>query len=276
MAIQHVEAGCDWLQVTYPEESLVAQPFRTIFAAQKRVEEANGMLPHFAQIHGYDGLSVGGVALLHNKRSHRWLFKTSSKLADDTFDAVSTSAIHADCTITRLDLQVTVWYTNYEGGLAEAIADRISEFERRRNKATPLYMKGFGKGDTLYFGRPSSERRLRMYDKYQETGGDAQYLNAWRYEVQYRQSYARTALKRVMENPPAPESIAQIVQSEFMEHNINVVPDVRIVQRIESWRRDTDYDRRLKWLQYNVAPAVRDLALRYGWQPIFDILKGDL
>ncbi len=56
--------------------------------------------------------------------------------------------------------------------------------------------KGELKGVTIYFGHPSSSRRLRIYDKFVESGGK---ILGVRWEVEFRKKLAREALYEWLE-----------------------------------------------------------------------------
>lgn len=56
--------------------------------------------------------------------------------------------------------------------------------------------KGENKGRTIYFGSPSSSRRMRVYDKFIESGGK---IYGVRWEVEFRKLLAREALYEWLE-----------------------------------------------------------------------------
>lgn len=275
MAIIKAESGLDWIQFTYPDEATIASQAREVFDSLRRQQEQDGFIGHSVAVHGYEGIACGHVAYLRNQKARRAMLKVSSSLANDVSTYVGLLAIQPESRITRVDLQVTVWYTNYSGDLARLIADRISELERGTRKVKATLINGLGDGDTLYLGATSSDRRLRMYDKYKESQGAKEYRNAWRYEVQYRDEYARKAMERAINNPPIEEAIARTVCAEYKQHDIVVLPKVEGVQRIKSVRRDTSDERRIEWLQKQVAPTIQDLSMRYGWDYVEYLLRGD-
>lgn len=274
MAIERIESGIDWIQFTMPQDAPVASEVAEVYTYVAKQEEELGNLSHEVQFLGFEGFATGHVTLAHNRKTKRILFKCSSASADAHLADILPLALNDSATVTRLDVRADVWYNDYNGDLAQAISARIKKMGTATKAGRPLLLDGHGSGDTLYFGAPASDRRLRMYDKYKERKGDAHWRNCWRYEVQYRQLYAKHALEHVAKDGMYSEAAATIVNSEFGQHGIIPVPDVRIVQRPTAIPRDNDIDVRARWVQNQVAPAVRELAIARGWDYVISLLKG--
>lgn len=274
MAIERIEAGVDWIQMTLPHDSPHALDIAEVYTFSSKKEEELGNLSHDVSFLGFEGFATGHVTLARHNKTKRLLFKCSGAPTDTYLADIIPVALANSTTVTRLDVRSDVWYNDYNGDLAQAISDRIKKMGTAAKAGRPLLEDGFGAGDTLYFGAPSSDRRLRMYDKYREQHNDPYWRNCWRYEVQYRQLYAKNALKHVADAGAYNEAAATIVNSEYAQHGIIPVPDVRVVQRPGAIARDNDIDRRARWLQNQVGPAVRDLAIARGWDYVISLLKG--
>jgi len=133
----------------------------------------------------------------------------------------------------------------------------------RRYKCT-LIRNLYDKGCTLYVGAPSSDARLRMYNKSVESGQYPSEGGEWlRIELQLRNKYADRAWVNWRKR----------AQGNFLLEWLRKMADMRtylmVKEAIEhgdepAIDQDTDDDwvtRRLYWLQHTVVPALRRLAL---------------
>lgn len=275
MPITRMEVGLDWFQASVPQGTITGDELDHFAHELRRAEEQAGYLAKTLSIHGYFGWSVGSVALLRHETKNRVMIKVSGDLAGAHAAYLASIGVEQGVAVTRVDLQATIWYTMYIPGVADELADRVAAVRQGRQQPRVTYINGKGAGDTTYIGAPSSDKRIRIYDKYKESGGDDDYRWAWRYEVQYRSSYGQQVLKQIAEGINIDEIIAGIINAEFEPYGHVVVPEVRVVQKPQGRRRDSDIDRRRQWLKNQVGPAARELAYTDGWDTILELLKGD-
>lgn len=276
MSIIRIETALDWIQFSFPLETQIAEDAKQFAYMLRSEQEGEGYLAKSLSVHGYFGWSVGSVAyLIHDKRS-RAMLKVSSDLAAKRSEYLAILALDPQASVTRLDLQATIWYTAYRPGVAKLLRDRVKAIGRLAATPRSHYIDGIGNGDTMYIGAPASDKRIRVYDKYKESGGDEDYRFAWRYEVQYRSHYAKNVLRQWEQAGLDSEACAAIINSEFEKYEVVVVPDVRAAERPKGARRDTDLDRRIRWLRNQVAPAAREIAYSQGWDYILSVLKGEI
>jgi hypothetical protein len=184
------------------------------------------------------------------------LVQASSHWAQVVADRIAEVIPSEGMSVARLDLQATVW-------VADADAIVATTVPSRRYKCT-LIRNLYGKGCTLYVGAPSSDARLRMYNKSVESGQYPSEGGEWlRIELQLRNKYADRAWvnwrKRVQGNfllewlRKMADMRTYLMVKEAIEHGDEPAVD-----------QDTDDDwvtRRLYWLQHTVVPALRRLAL---------------
>lgn len=270
-----MEAGLDWIQFSAAGKSMLADEMESFARDLRKTQERDGYLAKSLSIHGYFGWSVGHVAYLINEKRDRVMLKVSSDLAAAHEAYLASLAVDENAAVTRVDLQATLWYNTYMPEVAEDLGRRVAAVRNGRTTPRATYINGFGNGDTMYIGAPSSDKRVRVYDKYKESGGDDNYRYAWRYEVQYRSTYAHQVLKSIAAEISTQEGIGSIINSEFEPYGFVVVPDVRVVQKPQTTPRGTDIERRLYWLRNQVAPAARQVAYEVGWDTILEILKGE-
>lgn len=274
MSIVRIESAMDWVQFSAPGSTILADEMSHFAHELRQQEERAGYLAKNMQVHGYFGWSVGSVAFLVHEQRERVMLKVSSDLCAVHQAYLAALGIENGSSVTRVDLQATVWYAAYMPGVAEDLGRRVLTVRAGRTSPRATYINGLGNGDTTYIGAPSSDKRVRVYDKYKESGGEEDYLNAWRYEVQYRSTYAHEVLKQLNDAIEVGERVAAIINGEFKPYDFTVVPDVRAVQRPKGMQRNTDIERRLQWLKNQVGPATREVAYEVGWDTIMDILKG--
>jgi len=184
------------------------------------------------------------------------LVQASSHWAQVVADRIAEVIPSEGMSVARLDLQATVW-------VADADAIVATTVPSRRYKCT-LIRNLYDKGCTLYVGAPSSDARLRMYNKSVESGQYPSEGGEWlRIELQLRNKYADRAWvnwrKRVQGNfllewlRKMADMRTYLMVKEAIEHGDEPAVD-----------QDTDDDwvtRRLYWLQHTVVPALRRLAL---------------
>ncbi len=100
--------------------------------------------------------------------------------------------VGASSRITRIDLAVTVFYPNYVKSIAsgyyEYVIESLGDLTGKRKYAMISSASG---GDTLYIGSRESEGYGRVYDKWMESKRSPQFLNAWRFEVEFKGELAQ-------------------------------------------------------------------------------------
>jgi hypothetical protein len=159
--------------------------------------------------------------------------------------------------VARIDVQAT---------LAVHDADAIirTTVPNRRYKGT-LIQTVFGKGATLYVGAPSSDARLRLYNKSAESGeypeGGGEWLRA---ELQLRNRYADRMYNAFLSGAvggTALEFVRRMGDNNLyrlLRDNTSDAADAPY------WDEDSDLDwvgRRIHWLVHCVVPALRKLVL---------------
>lgn len=164
--------------------------------------------------------------------------------------------------VSRLDLQVTGRLDDGNldvGAKAYTLAQLAAA---RRGKAPQITrIQQAGEHTTTYVGSVSSEIRLRLYDKTQESRGEWP-RQSWRYEVQLRDDHSSQVARRLVELAPFDQTIQKAVWGYFTERGITPLYDPAETDWVD--RRPvmtTDADRRLRWLAYQVRPAVEWLRL---------------
>lgn len=166
--------------------------------------------------------------------------------------------------VPRWDVQLTVWLNEDVPSLGRRVVE-ASEAARDRAAHRPwrtTLIDGRGSGDTAYIGSRSSATFLRIYDKWREQGRSEEYVHAWRFELELKDSAAKPYWPSLHGPTPAPDYYAAIVLANLRSRGIHLPPigalRDQIVPEPLRRRRPTD-DSRLAWLRTQVAPSLDKL-----------------
>ncbi len=264
--IEKVTAGVDWVTCTLPEGADGYQEW--IGKGHTLIEAlgAEGNVIEYRKLQGYEGVAVGNSFVGTNEE--RAMAQFSGERANDAYYVLNHDKLH----VSRIDLQLTVQTEAMdinEGKRclrdAKHYNKDLSRYQRRRID----FWLGDEGADTLYVGAPSSERRLRIYNK-EAQSEDIRYTRCWRYECVYRNDYATRLFFHLVS---AYAEVTQFIVSQVAEfcrergitirnlEHIVAVPLERIV------KVPTDVERKLKWLEHQVKPTLRKLSeMGYGDQ----------
>lgn len=189
--VLRVEAGLDWLDVTLRRPVTLREEADFAYKVSAAATEwSKGEKREPWGVLGYRGWRQG--AFVYGERPTDDMARASGPGANALGVALASCRVHA----ARLDVACTVWFDEDRPGYAEAFAANAAanrEAGLIRANVHIRHVKGFGHGDTAYIGSAKSDRLLRVYDKWRESGDDA-YKFAWRFELQLRNESADKAL----------------------------------------------------------------------------------
>lgn len=254
-----LDSAVDWVTVTAKRgataDSLIALGDGLL---HESITQGNRLLLFKSM--GYHGRKAGGVSV--GRRHDGGILTLSSGAA-----ALSAAPLLGGAyNVTRLDLQVTCLDESQNASRGE-IAYHLMQ-DRRKTSGRPvsasIRLNSDG-GQTLYLGKPKSDRLGRLYDK----GIEQKLAEAgacWRYEVQHRRRYAQAAA-RVVHQSEAPHDCIAALVTDYFSHRGVVVPDIKAspskhtLQYENDYfsKRDTDDGRSLRWLHTFVASTVKRL-----------------
>ena len=169
--------------------------------------------------------------------------------------------------VPRLDVQVTYWYERENRGVASATAE-LSVHARAKNRGRPWkvrYINGMGSGDTCYIGsRGKKSKFLRCYDKYAESGQNADYKYAWRYECELTDFHAIYAYNTLRSLGQSDLSCMQVLSGYWQERGISLPYDGTL-EALPPGKLPLDItskERWLRWLKEGVAPSIEKRMLQ--------------
>lgn len=259
VAVDTVWVGVDWISATLGREELDDQTW--LYDAIHALEEVQSLGNTYKRrsLLGFDGWESGGCFVGSNETMHYAQFAGSH--ANGAYTMLEHPKVH----IARIDLQATVQYSQElpkEGRFQYARAIYHNKtLPTHRRRTINLYAGSDG-GDTVYLGAPSSDTRGRLYNKAVQSG-EAVFARSWRYEVVYRNRYAASVFRQLINKGGAAATIIlPIVAEYYSERGINILG-------VGDWESNpiqmekpapTDVERKLRWVRNQVVPTIRKLA----------------
>lgn len=252
------EAAIDYIRVTLPARASDHEAIA--FASEARLALGIGGGQDEgkkARYLGYYGEERGGV--FYGARHDGWMVQASGHAAD----AVARLKMAKTARCTRLDLALTIWFSERQEKIASIVAQEAKTARETglAHASTKIQLiDGFGDGDTVYIGSRTSEQFARVYDKERESG-KAYYVNAWRFEIEYKGDRATPLWTALRTDGYRSDQIGETVVSWFRERGISYPPGVSIIPGVppQRVRDETEDTRLLAWLATSVKPTVRRL-----------------
>lgn len=251
------ESQLDWL--TCSVEGHVKQEALRLSAHRLMAAEVltGGKVTPF-RLNGYQGTQVDRVR--YGERDDRGLIQLSGDLAEQYFRPMYGRADH----ISRVDLAVTVRLPRHDGTVGQLHYNQAcSHHLAHPTSGLPSSHQDGDGGYTCYVGDRSSDYFLRIYDKQAEcVAHDDQdaidrYHCAWRYELEVKGVSARGVAERVFDSPHPSGTVRGLVHNHCTSHGVLPVWDLATPERpLPGFRRRSDRDTRLAWLERSVRPAV--------------------
>lgn len=258
MNVEYLTAGIDWLSMTMEEHHDDYAQF--VNACYKELEKVakEGNIYKERRMLGYDGHSVGNCFVGYN--GHSSFANFTGHNASRAFDAVYSPNAH----ISRLDIQISVKFEVMPKNIAKEAyraAKRASDDLPNGRKRKVWIIVGSDGGDTTYVGSASSEQRARIYNK-EVQSDNPDYLRTWRYEVVFKNDLSSRLACEISSRGLAKEQyITDVVCSWLSQRGIQLdyIRDSRRVALPIERTLPTDVERKLKWVNTQVAPTIKYL-----------------
>jgi hypothetical protein len=251
-----VEAGIDYLAMSL---SVTAEGYEG-WAASARdaigLLAQHGNVPRVGGFRGYDGVWCGGGFVGENEREGFLSVPGSwaSRLWGSTY--------HRSAHYSRLDLQVTVRYAQFDKELSKKCyqqASALNEERPLRQRRKLRILEDSDGGSTLYVGSRKSEHFCRLYNK-MAASDDPAYADCWRFEVELHNDSATAASTYLYEGSRSqPRAVSSTVWHYFTERGI-LAPWERESEENAVLPRSaprSDIETKLAWLGAQVSPTVR-------------------
>lgn len=207
---------------------------------------------------GYEGSYCVGA--FYGEREQDTLWQFPGGVAHEAFIALA--PWQERCS--RIDLQVTVRYDDFNPTMVEEQYERFKSKERRETgvKARQYELISNTKGgSTLYIGSKASDWYICIYNKGAQSG-EEQYKDCWRFEVRYKNRYAsqvsqglRKHISRLAEATHT--HMERLIRRNGMEVRFLVDTSLQIdppKAKVKSEIYET-----LTWIEKSVRPAINRL-----------------
>jgi len=251
------EAQLDYLSLTF-KPGWNRESARARVHALQDAENAAGEDSTPFRLRGYVGVAAGRVAW--GDRPDGSLLQLAGATAD--VEARVLLPLASNCS--RVDLAVTAKVSDPTlNPTVEGYAAGL-EYKPRRGKP-PAYelLQHSQLGTTLYMGDPKSDRRGRVYNKFDQSRQEY-YRGCFRWECQLNSKLAAGGARRAVAAEDRAAYISAYVHRYFTERQVPAYFDPSGPPvALDSFRPRTDDLSRVMWLGQQVKPVV-DLLLSHG------------
>lgn len=179
--------------------------------------------------------------------------------------------------VSRVDLACTARTDTRTDALAEQEYAAATARKRGRGRAAQVTLiKSEDRGDTLYVGSRKSDQLGRLYNKEKESR-QAEYSACWRWEVQYRRSYALSTVRALQATPVPSEAIIATVGRWFTDRGVRAAYRSGVDPLCTGNARPAPDDQRwLAWVRRCVQPRAKEMVERYGWRYVAESCVGHI
>jgi DNA relaxase NicK len=245
-----IESQPDWLTVTCTSEDKVPAFRRWARRCVAWEAAAKNRERNFAAF-GYEGVACGRV---------RWGCRDDGDMVQLSGDVAAKelhNALDAGTNVSRIDLAVTVHLDPPDAQLEVSHYKQFLASPSREGRRTSASLvQSSDGGATFYLGKRVSDVMLRVYNKAVESG-DPRYLDCHRYELEVKGDNAVFTATTLAQSSD-PGEFCHSAVFDWVSHR-GVTPAFTCEQprRLQpGFRRRSDEDTKLLWLQQSVAPTV--------------------
>jgi hypothetical protein len=207
--------------------------------------------PKSAQLYGFRGYRSGKVFI--GERDDRYLVQATGAIAHDVALAFPLPAEH-ELSVARIDVQTTFVVKDADFFISACKPSKSYKATRWSAVGEP--------GQTLYVGAPSSDCRLRIYNKTAESGiKPLSFGDFIRFEIQFRNRYADRMFRAIRARAPKfpfLSHLRKMVDSfsfDTVKRHLESLEDELFPE--EEYKEIDAIARRKLWLERSVIPALR-------------------
>jgi DNA relaxase NicK len=227
-----------------------------------RTSEGNAQRETRFRLKGYEAWQVGRVRC--GTRAGAAIIQLSGDLAATHFDTLRPIAD----TISRLDIAVTARLAERDDELGLRTYTQASRwYEGHNHAARPEAHQDADGGYTCYVGARTSDWHLRVYNKEAESRDDPaqaeHYARCWRYELECKGPTVAVLAGEIAahDGDDRARDIQSMVHEYVSHHGMTpVFPHSGGATLVKGFRRRSDRQSRLDWLERSVKPAVNWLS----------------
>jgi len=248
-----IECQADWLTLTCHDPDRAAT-FRAWANHLLGYEQHEGNQRRPFGLRGYVGAIAGRVR--HGSREDGDLVMLSGDIAQ--LELERGMALADNCS--RIDLAVTVRQEPFDTDLERASYEAYllsPTHEGRRARAR--LVQSDDAGATFYLGSRDSDVMLRLYNKQAESG-DPHYRACHRYELELKGERAGLVATEYARTLAQPEYVQSVMTDYCRNRGVApIFPACEGIALVPGFRRRSDVESSLLWLERQVQPTVRRL-----------------
>lgn len=251
-----LESALDYLTVT-GRRTEARRDLKDVGHSLIRELEADGHDRRPFQWKGYLGEACAWATW--GEREDGTMLRISGPWSSEYFDTVYPMADN----VSRIDLAVTARAVGDDGDLAGQAFRSASAAASLRGKPLKVsYVCSNSGGSTVYLGSRLSDLFGRLYNKSAESGL-AEYSECWRWEIEVKGKSAKHYADNIASATNRPGLILASVGNYFARRGVEPRFDAGNWRAIRPLPLEkSDDQRRLKWLQAQVAPVVHKMSGR--------------
>jgi len=207
--------------------------------------------PKPALLYGFRGYRSGKVFI--GEREDRYLIQATGAIAHDVALAFPLPVDH-ELSVARIDVQTTFVVRDADFFISACEPGKAYKAVRWSAVGEP--------GQTLYVGAPSSDCRLRIYNKTAESGIKPLGLGDFiRFEIQFRNRYADRMFRAIRARAPKFPFLSHLRKMvdnfafETVKNHLESIEDELFPE--EEYKEMDAISRRKLWLEKSVIPALR-------------------
>ena len=267
------EVGIDWLSLTadqmgplYRLWDLHKGEYRALYPGAKVETAIKGQ---------YTGRQLGSGFIGERKDGKAMLIFTGA-LPNCLYDVMLPDTVR----ITRLDLQMTVAALRNGDAYGSVLHNYLHDLQDRGLLDSRLKLLAYvvrGMVQTQYIGAPTSERRIRVYNKSEQLGDALGEAVLWRHECQLRRERAAEAWQLIKASPNTTQGIARVIAG--MLSRIHILIDVEggpLRPRRQPYKGESTHEAKMAWIRDQVLPTLRKLAASAEHGDELAALLGDI
>lgn len=260
-------ASLDWLTITGKDAHGDCELFEVICQWQDAF--ADTYKTQDWRLLGYRGRACGPVKMGF-RGDENWIIQLSGETANYAIEKIPALA---KMNVSRVDYQVTRQLPEITPAYIQCLHMELKELKRDNPSFPSLTLIQSDTGDTLYIGKRTSNRYIRIYDKGGEQGGERNRII--RYEVEYKKDKAQPAWETFVDAlPNRTEHILGTVQAELSRIGLEVRFSSDQLATIKAEKTEPLAERQLAWLRRCVKPVTMKLVQEGYFHQVYEILMG--
>lgn len=245
------ECGLDWLTITGKDAHGDCKLFEAICQWQDAF--ADTFKTHDWRLLGYRGRACGPIRMGF-RDDENWIIQLSGETANYAIEKIPELA---GMNVSRVDYQVTRELPEITPAYIQCLYMELKQLKRDNPSFPSLTLIQGDTGATLYIGKRTSSRYIRIYDKGGEIGFERNRII--RYEVEYKKDKAQPAWETFVGALNRTEHIMGTIQAELSKVGLDVRFSSDQLATIKAEKIEPLVERQLAWLRRCVAPVTMSL-----------------